>query len=73
MISQQKLAEEWPLCLLHSGQCPREKASGARRCWPEPNTGIKRILASVVNEHREAKSKVPEKNSSLSWDQVSCS
>lgn len=33
-------------------------------------TSIKRILGSVVNEHRAAKSKVPEKNSTLSWRQV---
>lgn len=33
-------------------------------------TSIKRIIGSVVNEHRAAKSKVPEKNSTLSWNQV---
>ena len=33
-------------------------------------TSIKRILASVVNEHRAAKSKVPDKNSTISWAQV---
>ena len=34
-------------------------------------TSIKRIVASVVREHRAAKSRIPEKNTSLCWPQVS--
>ena len=33
-------------------------------------TTIKRILASIVNECRAAKSEIPGKNSTISWDQV---
>ena len=33
---------------------------------------IKRIIGSIVNEHRAAKCKVPDKNSTLSWNQVKC-